>query len=169
MMHPCGGENSSSGGNNEIQSDQLCENKQTSCKNDNHESNNIDTCTVQNLSTKPSDEKDRSETRGRKMTIVNFLPTDCKLCGQNFTSDKALGYHIRDVHVVGKKDEKKVCHRLISMEKNEDSHQCDIYYYYCCWWLPLQSFDLIWPSKWIFFTINSLNWWSHFSHQGWRE
>lgn len=49
-----------------------------------------------------------SETRGRKMTSVNFLPCDCKLCGEKFNSDKALGYHIRDVHVVGKKDKKDV-------------------------------------------------------------
>lgn len=51
--------------------------------------------------------KHDSETRGRKVTSVNFLPCDCKLCGEKFNSDKALGYHIRDVHVVGKKDKKE--------------------------------------------------------------
>ncbi|XP_074601675.1 uncharacterized protein LOC141855498 [Brevipalpus obovatus] len=108
-MHSCGdGENSSPGRNDEgIQFDQFCENRETPRENGNLESSDIDTCTVQNLSIKSSDERDKSETRGRKMTVINFLPTDCKLCGQNFTSDKALGYHIRDVHVVGKKDEKK--------------------------------------------------------------
>ncbi|RWS12982.1 zinc finger protein OZF-like protein [Dinothrombium tinctorium] len=48
------------------------------------------------------DQKQKGKGRGRRMTQITFLPSDCKLCGEKFSSDKALGYHIRDVHVVGK-------------------------------------------------------------------
>ncbi|RWS21406.1 zinc finger protein 737-like protein, partial [Leptotrombidium deliense] len=38
--------------------------------------------------------------RGRQI-VPTYVPCDCKLCGAKFESDEALGYHIRDVHVVG--------------------------------------------------------------------
>ncbi|RWS12182.1 zinc finger protein 737-like protein [Dinothrombium tinctorium] len=50
-------------------------------------------------------QKQKGKGRGRRMTPITFLPSDCKLCGEKFSSDKALGYHIRDVHVVGKNTE----------------------------------------------------------------
>ena len=111
-MQSCQSENSPPDGNcGRVEDVQFCSEGETHSKpnyyGQNDANSEISSQTAQNLSMK-SDEKQKNEKRGRKMTLVNFLPSDCKLCGANFTSDKALGYHIRDVHVIGKKDDKKV-------------------------------------------------------------